>query len=335
MEFIPDIDLATYSTLRVGGTAKGCYRATNEDEVKRALAEIAKQGATPFVIGAGSNTYFGDGKHDKLILLQVAIMGMNKKKSPIEGEVFTVGAGEDWDAFVAHAASLGLWGVESLAGIPGTVGASPIQNIGAYGTEVADVIEAVEVFDRKQNEVRGIPGRLCGFGYRTSIFNSSEKERYIILRVRFWLHKKHRRAFPKEVVASKDKELTPSAAGEQIRTLRKSKLPDYREYPNCGSFFKNPLVDDEFAQKLLRANPDMSQFPSQGKTKLSAAWLIEHTGLKGKDWGNVSVSSQHALVVTTNGKAKEKELTRAVREIILAVENKFSVVLVPEPNFVQ
>jgi UDP-N-acetylmuramate dehydrogenase len=334
MEFISDIELKNYSTLRVGGTARGLYNVSSDEEVAKALDEIAKMGAHPFVIGGGSNTYFGDGKHDDLVLLHIGITGISVQPSVIEGKVLTVGASENWDAVVMRAASLGVWGIEALAGIPGTAGAAPIQNIGAYGTEAADSIEAVEVYDRKEKEIRGIPNRLCGFGYRSSIFNGSERDRYVILRVRFWLHQKRRRPLPKEVIEKKEGTIGPGEVGDQIRAIRKQKLPDYIEFPNCGSFFKNPFVDKSIAALLAKQYKEMPQFQAEGGVKLSAAWLIEHAGLKGKSFGNVSVSPQHALVLQTNGKASAKEVASAIAYITGAVEKKFGVVLTPEPNFV-
>ncbi|HXK37734.1 MAG TPA: UDP-N-acetylmuramate dehydrogenase [Candidatus Paceibacterota bacterium] len=334
MEFIPDIALNEYSALRVGGTARGLYAVSSDEDVVKALDEIAKMGSRVYVIGAGMNTYFGDGKHDDLVLLRVGIKGISVQPSVIEGKVLTVGAGEDWDAVVDRAAAEGVWGIEALAGIPGTAGAAPIQNIGAYGTEAADSIEAVEVYDRKNKEIRGIPARLCGFGYRSSIFNGVERDRYIILRVRFWLHQKRRRALPKEVVEKSESAITPKEVGDQIRAIRKQKLPDYIAHPNCGSFFKNPVIEKIIAEKLHEQYKEMPQFQSGDGMKLSAAWLIEQAGLKGKTWGNVSVSSKHALVLETNGKASAAEVADAISAISGAVYNMFSVTLLPEPNFI-
>jgi UDP-N-acetylmuramate dehydrogenase len=335
MELIPNIELRKYSTLQVGGTARGAYRIEKDEDVATALAEIAKLGAEAYVIGEGSNTYFGDGAHEQLVLLLMAIKGIEVKPSVIEGKIITAGAGEAWDDVVTRAAKEEVWGMEALAGIPGTVGAAPIQNIGAYGTEVADIIEAVEVYDKVKKEIRGIPSRLCGFGYRSSIFNGAERDRYVILRVRFWLHKKRRRPLPKEVVIPKSGEMAPLEVATQIRAIRAAKLPDHHAYPNCGSFFKNPIVSTLHAEKLRKQENNMPEFPATDGVKLSAAWLIEQAGQKGRAWGNVSISPKHALVLTTNGKASAAEVAHAVDEIIKAVQEKFGVTLVPEPNFIQ
>lgn len=335
MELVPNIALRAYSTLQVGGTARGLYNIEHDEDVPKAFAEIAKLGAHAHIIGAGSNTYFGDGPHDDLVLVRIGMRGIDVKPSPIEGKLLTAGAGEEWDSLVHRAAKEGVWGLESLAGIPGTVGAAPIQNIGAYGTEVADIIEAVEVYDRKNNEIRGIPNRLCGFGYRKSIFSTTEKDRYVILRVRFWLHQKRRRALPKEVVVPQEGEITPEEVGAQIRAIRDAKLPDHHEFPNCGSFFKNPIVPEARANELLQRYPSMPQYPSLEGIKLSAAWLIEQAGLKGRSWGNVAISPKHALVLTTNGNASATEVERAINEITKETREMFGVELVPEPNFIQ
>jgi UDP-N-acetylmuramate dehydrogenase len=277
--------------------------------------------------------FYEDGMHEKLALVQVAMKNITHRPSNLEGTILIADAGAPFDDVVRYAAQEGLWGIEALAGIPGTVGAAPVQNIGAYGSDVAQTIEAVEVFNVTTRQYESLPGRACQFGYRTSIFNTTQKGRYIILRVRFWLFQKRRRPLPREI-ADEKQSLTPGRVGEHIRRIRAEKIPDYHTYPNCGSFFKNPIIQEDQFLLLQKQYPHIPHFRDGEGIKIPAGWLIEQAGFKGKSFGHVALSGVHALILTTDGKASSFDVLHAEKFIHKHIEDIFGIALVREPEYV-
>ena len=345
MQIQENIALAPLTTFRVGGAARWYAEARTAEEVLQAVNLARANNWRLFVLGGGSNLVVADTGFFGLVL-KIAIAGIDDRSE--DGKrVFEAGAGEDWDALVAHAVARDAAGVECLSGIPGTVGGTPVQNVGAYGQEVADTISSVQVFDMQRGVIRDICAEACGFGYRTSIFNTSERGRFIVLKVTYALQpggaptieyadlKKH-------FAASTD---TPSLAAvrDAVRNIRHSKAmlivegdPDCR---SAGSFFKNPIVDtatDERIQQLAaERGVTPPRFATPEGTKLSAAWLVEQSGFhKGYTVGAVGISSKHTLAIVNRGGAKATEIVALKNEIQQRVRGTWEINLHPEPVFV-
>jgi UDP-N-acetylmuramate dehydrogenase len=240
-----------------------------------------------------------------------------------------VNSGEYWPIFVDEMVEKGYGGVENLCLIPGKVGAAPVQNIGAYGVEVKDVVESVEVFDMDTGEIKTILNKDCDFGYRSSVFKKKEKNRYFILNVTFRLAKRPKLKLDyaplKEVFEDKE-QITVKEISEAIKEIRNAKLPDPDHLNNAGSFFKNPAVSKEKANELKKLYPDMPFFlQPNGKVKLAAGWMIEQCGWKGKREGDVGVYEKQALILVNYGQAGGKEILRFSQKINNSVRKKFGI----------
>jgi UDP-N-acetylmuramate dehydrogenase len=343
-----DIPLAPLTTFRVGGSARFFVKAESSADVEEAVAFARSRDLPFFVLGGGSNLIVADAGWPGLVL-RVAIAGIEKRSGSEDGKArFEAGAGESWDGFVAHTVGSNCAGIECLSGIPGSVGGTPVQNVGAYGQEVGDTIESVEVFDRKDSQVRELCGEACGFAYRSSIFNTTERGRFIILRVIYALtpggrpHIEYadlKRHF--EERGSSPTLAETRAAVREIRS-RKGMLiiegdPDCR---SAGSFFKNPVVSEEQHGELLRRAATkalaLPSYPALEKAhKVSAAWLVEHSGFtRGYRLGNVGISSKHALALVNLGGATGAEVLALKNQIQQRVEQTWGIRLEPEPVFV-
>ncbi len=341
--------LAPYTTLKIGGPARYFAKVATEDELVEAVRFARGLGLPLFVLGGGSNLVVADRGFDGLVV-QIAITGKvfaGSASGSTMRILFQVPAGIDWDTFVAIACEAGYAGVECLAGIPGTVGGSPVQNIGAYGQEVSQTIHTVRVFDLEAHDFVDLSAKECEFGYRRSIFNTSQRGRFVVTRVVFEFDldtlvrlnyedlKRHFGDKPnprplevyravREIRAGKGMLIDPETAG-----------PDER---SAGSFFKNPVVSTRVVTDILETlAPDegtMPQWPTDdGKVKLAAAWLIEHSGFKkGYAQGRVGISSRHTLaLINRTGDATCDELLRLRDLIVLTVEQRFGVTLAMEP----
>src|SRR5215472_8923009 len=347
MEIQENVALAPLTTLQVGGSARYFAEATTADEVREALQFAHSRSLPLFVLGGGSNLVVSDSGWPGLVL-HVGILGINHRHGDGHTAYFDVGAGEEWDGFVAAAVKHNCSGVECLSGIPGSVGGTPVQNVGAYGQEVSQTIVSVEVFDVAENKVRNLSAADCGFRYRTSIFNSTERGRFIIIRVRY-------RLTPGQGPALLYADLQKHFAGQHdpptlaqtrdaVRSirLRKGMLihpgdPDSR---SAGSFFKNPVLSAaERAELMRRASERGLEVPSypalEQQHKVSAAWLVEHSGLrKGYVKGNAAISSKHALALINRGGATASEIIALKDEIQGAVSDTWGIGLEAEPVFV-
>jgi UDP-N-acetylmuramate dehydrogenase len=330
-----DVSLAPLTTLGVGGPARHFVRATDVRELREALAEADRLGEKVMILGGGSNLVVGDGGWPGLVIA----MGIGG--TTFEDNDITVGAGVVWDDFVAQMVERGLAGVECLSGIPGLVGATPMQNVGAYGQEVSDTIVAVDALDRTTGQLVELLPRDCGFAYRSSKFKGSE--RWIITHVTFRLTKSELCAplAYAELVKSLGSERAPLRdVRDRVIALRRGKGmvvdaadPDSR---SAGSFFMNPIVDAATGDRLRAEYPAMPVFPAaDGKVKLSAGWLIERAGFsKGTVRGRAGISSKHALALVNRGGATAAELLALAREIQDGVRDKLGVELHPEPVIV-
>lgn len=343
MQVQENVPLAPLTTIGIGGPARFFFRAHGVDPIIEAL-EWAKARELPvFLLGGGSNLLISDDGFPGLVI-QLDLRGITIEADEGSHAMVKVAAGEPWDRFVKFAVRREWAGIECLSGIPGSTGATPIQNVGAYGQEVAETIARVEALDRTTGRVTWFTNEECRFGYRASLFKNVERDRYIVLSVTFRL-RRHGEATLKYPELQKYVEERHIAlddlAGvrEAVIAIRKRKGmvldkndPDTR---SDGSFFMNPILTAEQYEAFAQIAPDAPHFPSGEDVKLSAAWLIEHAGFhKGFVHGNVGLSSKHTLAVINRGSGTAAEVVELVGMIQGAVREKFGVEIHPEPNFV-
>jgi UDP-N-acetylmuramate dehydrogenase len=341
-----DVPLAPMTTLGIGGPARRLLEARTEEEIVGAVGEADGRAEGVLVLGGGSNLVVRDGGFDGLVV-RIASRGVAVARQ--EDRVrLVVAAGEPWDELVAQCTAEGWSGVECLSGIPGLVGATPIQNVGAYGQEVKETIESVRVFDRRQKQVVSLPAADCGFSYRASTFKGDE--RYVVLEVTFVLARSPRSAPLRYAELTRalgvgDGESAPLLdVRRTILALRKAKgmVVDASDPDSvsAGSFFVNPLLDPPAVARLEGALAGrgidaarLPKFPGDaGRVKVSAAWLIERAGFtKGWTMGRVGISSKHALALVNRGGATAAELLGAAAAIQRGVREAFGVELTPEP----
>ena len=332
--------LAAHTTLRLGGPAAHWVRAVTEDELVAAVTDADAAGRPVLVLGGGSNLVVADEGFAGTVV-EVATRGIAPEADLCSGAVVTVAAGEDWDALVARAVTEGWVGLEALSGIPGSVGATPVQNVGAYGQEVADTVARVRVLDRAERRVRTFFHADCGFGYRTSRFKQ-EPGRYVVLTVTFQLRLGDRAAPVRyaELARALGVELGDrpplAAVREAVLGLRAGKgMVLDGEDPDtwsAGSFFTNPVIDPARVPDGAPAWPQ-----PDGRVKTSAAWLIDRAGFaKGYagPGGRVSVSTKHTLALTNRGDARTEDLLALAREVRQGVADRFGIVLENEPVLV-
>jgi UDP-N-acetylmuramate dehydrogenase len=299
-------------------------------------------------LGGGSNLVVADSGWPGLVL-RVAITGIERRPGETDGKViFDVGAGESWDRFVAEAVRVNCGGIECLSGIPGSVGGTPVQNVGAYGQDVSHTIESVEVFDLKDAQVRELCNEACGFSYRSSLFNTIEKGRFIILRVTYALTPGGdpylEYADLKQHFEGRESAPNLAETREAVRHIRARKgMLIVEGDPDCrsaGSFFKNPVLSEQQHEDLRKRaeakNLTIPSYPALDRTrKVSAAWLVEHSGFsRGFGFGHVGISSKHALAIVNRGNATATEVLALKDQIQQRVEEIWGVRLEPEPVFV-
>ncbi len=330
-----NISLKPYNTLQLDVIAKYFSTPKTIDEVQQLLrSDIAKQNQI-LILGGGSNILF-EKDYDGLII-QPCLDNIDIIKEDDNTIQVEVGAGVEWDNFVDWSVSKGFYGIENLSLIPGNTGASPVQNIGAYGVEVKDVIVAVKGLFLENGEYFTLNNNECQFGYRNSVFKNELKNKTIITSVVFEL-KKNGTLLLEYGSIKKDVEALGSPTLETTRqaiiNVRNSKLPDPKEYGNVGSFFKNPVIEKSKANQLLNAYPDIPSYPAtEGFIKIPAGWLIEKSGWKGKSIGNAAVHEQQALVIINKtGKATGAEILHLANTIVNDVNKLFGITLEKEVN---
>jgi UDP-N-acetylmuramate dehydrogenase len=342
-----NIPLASFTTFRIGGPARFFVEAKNIGEVEEAIRFAQSRSLPLFVLGGGSNLVVADAGWPGLVL-KIAIAGIERSGESDGKVLFNVGAGESWDRFVSQAVAARCAGVECLSGIPGSVGGTPVQNVGAYGQEVSETIESVEVFDLKDGQVRELCNEACGFSYRSSIFNTSERGRFIILRVTYALtpdgepHLEY--ADLKRHFEGRESSPNLAETREAVRHIRALKgmliVPGDPDCQSAGSFFKNPMLTQEQHEDLRkRASAKGLTVPSypalEKSRKVSAAWLVEKSGFaRGYGFGHVGISSKHALAIVNRGGATAAEVLALKDQIQQRVEEIWGVRLEPEPVFV-
>ena len=326
--------LADYTTLGVGGEAREFKVAHSESELIELVSDADARSIPVLILGGGSNILVADAGFDGLVI-KVENKGIDEASDACSGGFITVQAGEDWDSFVTWAIDRGFVGLETLAGIPGTVGGAPIQNIGAYGHEVSEVIARVRTYDRKERLVRTLALTECDFGYRSSLFKR-EVGRFVIIDVAFQM-KQGELSLPiqyQELADHLGVSLGERAPAKRVRdaviSIRRNKGmvldPSDRDTFSAGSFFTNPIVD---ASKVPHGAPSWTM--SDGRVKVSAAWLIEASGIKrGERLGGAAISSKHVLALTNREGASAEEIHALAQRCKEAVRQKFGIELESE-----
>jgi UDP-N-acetylmuramate dehydrogenase len=333
--------LADHTTLRVGGPAREMITIDTEAELVETVRTLDAGGEPLLILGGGSNLLIGDAGFNGTVI-KIAIRGVDEDTAACSGAVVTVSAGESWDPLVEYAIERGWSGIEAMSGIPGLVGATPIQNVGAYGAEVGELISTVRTLDRSTGQIKTLFPIECGFGYRTSRFKS-DPGRFLVLSVTFQLRlgSMSQPIRYRELARALGIEVGQRAPASEVRkavlALRTAKgmvlVEDDHDTWSAGSFFTNPLISFAKARTLP---PDAPRFhQSDGMIKTSAAWLIERAGFgKGFGYGAARLSSKHTLALTNRGGATAADLLSLARQIRAGVQAKFGIELVPEPVLV-
>ena len=349
MNVLENIPLAPLTTLQIGGAARYFIDAKDAGEVQEAVAFSRSRDLPLFVLGGGSNLVVADSGWPGLVL-KIGIPGIEQQAGlDEEGRaVFVAGAGESWDKLVSRAVSDGCAGIECLSGIPGSVGGTPVQNVGAYGQEVSDTIVSVQVFDLRDAQVRELCNEACEFAYRSSIFNGSERGRFIVQRVTFSLtpggtpHLEY--ADLKRHFAGRETPPNLAETREAVRHIRALKgmliVPGDPDGLSAGSFFKNPVLSEteheSLKQRATARGLTVPSYPAlETQKKVSAAWLVEHSGFtRGYGTGRAGISSKHALAIVNRGGATAADVVALKDQIQDRVEEIWDVHLEPEPVMV-
>ena len=323
-----NVPLATLTTLRVGGAARFVIDCAHTKDV-RAGIEFAKERDLPWrVLGSGSNVLAKDEPYEGVVLLMCipGITAVETKNSVL----LSAGAGVEWDALVQEAAVRGLWGLENLAGIPGTVGAAPVQNIGAYGAEVERTIHSVEVFDTEKEEICSLRAEDCAFGYRDSRFKHGA--RFVILSVSFYLTRSGAPNIEyKDLVMAREKGAdlsTPRAIGDAVRAIRAQKFPDLTTVGTAGSFFKNPTITEEAFSLLKERYEALPGFPNEQGIKIPIAFILDRVlNLRGYTEGNVSLFENQPLVLVAQNGATQREIDTFAESIAARVYDATGIIV--------
>jgi UDP-N-acetylmuramate dehydrogenase len=341
-----NIPLAPLTTFQVGGPARYFTEAHTEREVQDAVTYAADRRLPLFVLGGGSNLVVADAGFPGVVI-KIGLRGIRMESDAI----YHAAAGENWDSFVAGTVSRNQAGLECLSGIPGSVGGTPVQNVGAYGQEVSQTIAGVRVLEPLTGKIRELDSAACGFAYRTSIFNTTHREKYIVLEVIYRLHSDCR---PNIQYADVKKVFTDAGnisptlqeVRDAVRAIRQSKamllVSGDEDCRSAGSFFKNPVVTAAEADRVQALAAQrvpgkaLPRYPAQdGKVKLAAAWLVEQAGFsKGYSRGPVGISRKHTLAIVNRGGAKAQDIVALKDEVQKKVLDVWGVQLHPEPVFV-
>lgn len=317
-------DLSPRNSFGFSSRARYGAEVTRAEEIAE-IAQLSERLDLPlYVLGGGSNCLLPE--RLRAVVAVMAIKGWCVEDCAEDHIKITAQAGEDWPSLVAQITGSGLGGLENLAGIPGTVGAAPVQNIGAYGVELSDVFAHLNAYDRKENRMVTLTKADCRFAYRHSVFKD-QPGRYIVSEVTLRLPRPWHPILSYAGLRDLPAPQTPETVMQAVLAQRAAKLPDWRVLGNVGSFFHNPVVPEE----TWRALPEMPGHPTDGGVKLSAGWLIDHAGLKGLRIGDAAVHEGHALVIVNHGRATLPEVQALADQVIRRVRAKFGVTLVPEP----
>ena len=333
IRYYENIEITERNSFHVKQVAKRLVEFDKAEELQEIFAKYKPE--SWYVLSGGNNILFTKDIEPLLITpcdKSITIIGENEESVRVK-----VGAGVEWDDLVAWSVEKGLWGIENLSLIPGKAGAAPVQNIGAYGVEAKDAIKSVEMYFVEGDNFVTLAAEHCDFGYRESVFKHSLKGRVIITSIEIELSKiANPRLGYGDVIREVEARGGATLANirDAICSIRRSKLPDTAVLGNAGSFFKNPIVDKEVAERLLAEYPDMPQYPAaeEGKVKLAAGWLIDKSGMKGYKEGNVGVHERQALVLVNLGGATGGEVIAFAHKVVDTVREKFGIEISPEVN---
>ena len=334
-----NVSLAGISTFRMGGTAREVVAVETETDLKE-LFETMPEGAPWIVIGGGSNVLFPDGDANTLII-RLALASMRLEEVDPDTVLLSVGGGAPWDDVVSYSVAEGLTGIEALSLIPGSAGATPVQNVGAYGREISDVMSSLRAFDTQTKEFVAFSNRECEFGYRDSIFKNAGKGRYIITEVTFALSRELPNVpmYPgvaEYLAAHAIKQASLLDIRNAIISIRTKKLPDPKDVASVGSFFKNAFVSRVEAEALKEKYPTLAVFPVDEQiSKVGTGSLIDTLGWKGKRFGNFSLYHGNAMVVVHEGGGTRAELQELVRMIQKEVKDTYGIDIEPEPEMLE
>jgi UDP-N-acetylmuramate dehydrogenase len=331
-----NISLKNYNTFGIDVSAKLFGQFTNVEELQNIITDKNYIKEHLLILGGGSNILFT--KNLDGIALHNQITGINIVEEDDNSALIVGGSGVVWHDFVLHAINANLGGLENMSLIPGSLGASPMQNIGAYGVEVKDRFEWLEAYHIKSGEIHRFNNDACEFGYRESIFKRKNKGQYIITKVAFRLTKKHELntsygAIEQELETLNITEPTIKNVSNAVIKIRESKLPDPKKIGNSGSFFKNPIVDNASFEDIKAKFPKIVSYPAgNGKMKIAAGWLIDQAGWKGRTMGNYGVHKNQALVLVNYGGSSGSDIYKLSEEIIQSIKDTYGIELEREVN---
>jgi len=338
LEILQNVSLKQFNTFGINAIAKQFAAFSTVEELQALLAHKHAGRSKPLILGGGSNLLFT--KDVDGLVLKNELKGIELVKEDPHHFYVKAAAGENWHQFVIHCIRHNYAGLENLSLIPGNVGASPMQNIGAYGAEIKDVFESLEALNVKDNIIHIFSANDCAFGYRESVFKRKYKEQFVILNVLFRLNKvpvfnTAYGAIEQELQKTNVKELSIQAISQAVINIRSSKLPDPAEIGNAGSFFKNPTLPLKQFQLVFKEYNNMPHYKvDENHVKIPAAWLIEQCGWKGYRKGDAGVHVHQPLVLVNYGNAGGKDIYRLSEEILQSVKHKFGILLEREVNII-
>lgn len=332
-----NFNLADYNTMGIAVKARYFVSVKLVDELKTVLANPEFKSVPKLLLGGGSNILFID-DFDGLVI-HIDIKGIEIQHQDNEQLLLKIGAGENWHSLVLHCIENKWGGIENLSLIPGSAGAAPIQNIGAYGVELEEVFHSLEAVETETGNFKIFTKEECRFGYRDSIFKKELKGKFVIVNIVLRLQKKLEintsyRSLSEKLDEKGISKPSIKDVSDAVIEIRSGKLPNPNEIGNTGSFFKNPVISKSQFQKLLREYHDIPNYPSGEDVKIPAAWLIEQCGWKGKRFGDAGVHKVHALVIVNHGQATGQEIWKLAQRIRESVKEKFGVSLTPEVNVI-
>ena len=336
MNIQTNISIKNLTTMRLGGNAKIVAEVETKDDLVKVINQSKAEKQKKIVIGGGSNIVARDDGFDGIII-KMNIPGFKIIANDETSAIIRIGAGENWDSVVERVVQLGLSGIEAMSGIPGTAGAAPIQNVGAYGQEIADTLISVEAFDIEKNDFVTLTKSDCRFSYRDSIFRSSASGKYIITAIDIKLSKQTPKppfydSLQKYLDEKNIHDFNVKNIRKAVLEIRDNKLPDPKYLASAGSFFKNAIIDKQTAEKLIEKFPDIKLHQTEnGLFKVPSGWLIERAGLKGKLIHGMRVFEKNALVLVNESANSYNDLAAARQEIINTIFEKFQINIEQEP----